>query len=333
GSNRLTATATPHVIDDIKTRLRIHDAEVVHTGFYRPNLELGVLTTHGEAQKRAALLQLLDETEGTAVVYCATVKAVEEVTEFLASQSMVAAGYHGKMPAKRRASVQERFMNGELHRFVATNAFGLGIDKADIRAVIHYHMPGSLESYYQEMGRAGRDGLPSRCTLLYDPQDRKLQRFFQGGRYPDDTDLVNVYHALERLAGREELPTLKQVQAISPLKPARTKVCLTLLTGQGVTERLRGDRYKLLKPGLERDAIAAKARSYREKEELDKATLQRMADYAEGRKCRWQTLLSYFEDDALALEPCYHCDRDPEKPDEATRLLALRKSVELMAGR
>src|SRR5262249_53733432 len=154
----------------------------------------------------------------------------------------------GKMPAKRRAMVQARFMKGELRRFVATNAFGLGIDKPDIRHVIHYHVPGSLEAYYQEFGRAGRDGEPARATMLYDKDDRKLQQFFKGGRYPDDGDLVNVYHAVERLASREMPPTLKELQAISPLKPARTKVCLTLLTARGIVERRPGDRYSLLKP-------------------------------------------------------------------------------------
>jgi len=328
----MTATATPAVIDDIRARLRIPDAEVVHTGFFRPNLELSVLHVSGEAEKRARVLELLRDAKGTMLIYCATVKAVEELTDFLAEQDLVAAGYHGKMPAKRRSMVQARFMSGELHRFVATNAFGLGIDKADIRGVIHYHMPGSLEAYYQEFGRAGRDGKPARCTLLYDPEDRKLQRFFQGGRYPDDGDLVNAYHAVARLAAREVSPTVKEIQAISPLKDSRTKVCLSLLSAQGIIERARGGRYRLLKPGLPREAVAAAGRSYRDKEDQDRMTLQRMVGYAEGHGCRWQTLLSYFDDDALLLGPCHHCDNDPPVPDETARLAALRKSVEALAS-
>jgi ATP-dependent DNA helicase RecQ len=328
----LTATATRPVMDDILSRLRIAAAAVVHTGFYRPNLRLSVLPVRGDVEKHARLLSLLDETPGPTVVYCATVRAVEGLTAFLTEQGVAAAGYHGRMPLKRREAAQTQFMSGELSCLVATNAFGLGIDKPDIRGVIHYHLPGSLEAYYQEFGRAGRDGEPATCTLLYDPEDRKLQRFFLAGRYPDDGDLVNVYHAVETLAGRGPLPTLKEVQTVSPLKPGRTKVCLTLLAGQGIVERRPGDHYRLLKPGLSREAVAAQGRSYRDRQEQDRTTLQRMADYAGGGGCRWQAILSYFEDDALLHGACYHCDNDPPVPDEAARLAALRRNVEALAA-
>ncbi|MFO0881454.1 MAG: ATP-dependent DNA helicase RecQ [Gemmataceae bacterium] len=329
----LTATATPGVIHDIRCRLRIPNAEVVHTGFYRSNLQLSVVPVVGEAEKREKLMELITGVKGTTIVYCATVKAVEEVTDFLADQQMVATGYHGKLSPKRRTNVQARFMSGELNLFIATNAFGLGIDKKDVRQVIHYHLPATLEAYYQEAGRAGRDGLPARCVLLYDREDRKLQRFFQGGRYPEASDLVNVYHAVSRLVEQKKDLTRKDIEMVSPLRSARTKVCLMLLCAQGVLERKPGDHYLLMKAGLSREAVAGIGRAYRDREEQDRISLERMVEYAESSGCRWRALLTYFDDDALLVGPCHHCDNDPTEPDEAARLQELRRNVERLSGR
>jgi ATP-dependent DNA helicase RecQ len=140
----LTATATPDVIDDIRKQLRIYDAEVVHTGVDRPNLRLEVLPVAGEPEKRDAIVRILGETRGPAIVYTATVRAVDDLAEFLGSRGFQAGAYHGKMSLKARATVQDRFMGGELPIMVATNAFGLGIDKPDIRVVVHHHQPGTL---------------------------------------------------------------------------------------------------------------------------------------------------------------------------------------------
>ncbi len=305
----LTATATAEVLEDITTHLHVPEAEVVHTGFYRPNLDLAVVPAAGNKAKKTALLSLLTSTEGTGIVYAATVKAVEELTDFLGGWGLAVEGYHGRLAAKKRTAAQDRFMAGGLKAMVATNAFGLGIDKADIRFVIHYHMPGSVEAFYQEFGRAGRDGEPARCTLLYDPEDRKLQRFFQGGRFPDESDLVNAHHTLKRLADRPVPPTLDEIQAISPLSRTRLKVCLVLLTAHGIVKHEGHGRYRLLRPDMTRDELAREGRSYRERQEREQLRQKEMAEYAEDAPCRWRTLLDHFGDNALRGEPCGHCDR------------------------
>ena len=151
----LTATATPEAVEDIRRQLHIPEAEVVHTGFHRPNLKLEVIAVDGEAAKRAALLHQLEATAGTGIIYTATIKAVEELTEFLRENGLEVAPYHGRLKASERVTNQDRFMRGELKALVATNAFGMGIDKPDIRFVIHHHLPGTIEAYYQEAGRAG----------------------------------------------------------------------------------------------------------------------------------------------------------------------------------
>ncbi len=303
----LTATATEEVIDDIRRILRIPDAEVVHTGFYRPNLDLAVVPAAGEAEKRRRLLELIKKTEGTGIVYTATVKAVGELTEFLRSEGIDAAAYHGRLKKSEREANQDRFMSGELRVMVATNAFGLGIDKADIRFVIHHHLPSNLEAYYQEAGRAGRDGKPAACTLLFDPVDKALLRFFQAGRYPDRADLVNVHHALKRLADGPEPPTIAEVEAISPVRKARLKAVLNLLKQQGVVNEVSG-RLTLLRPDLTPDELERLTVSQRERDEHDRVRQQQILDYAQGRGCRWETLVDYFGQSERDWATCGHCD-------------------------
>ncbi|MDB5337997.1 MAG: ATP-dependent helicase RecQ, partial [Planctomycetaceae bacterium] len=202
----LTASATDEIISDIIEQLSIPNAEVVHTGFYRPNITLQIKGVEGEAEKDSGLRHFIRR-EGSGIVYAATTATVERIAELLEGTGKKIAAYHGRMAAKRRKDAQDRFMSGDADVMVATNAFGLGIDKADIRFVAHYHLPGSIEAYYQEVSRSGRDGLPADAIAFYDPSDEKLQRFLQATSYPDDADLVNAYHALELAIERDPCAT------------------------------------------------------------------------------------------------------------------------------
>ncbi|MFO0850634.1 MAG: ATP-dependent DNA helicase RecQ [Gemmataceae bacterium] len=302
----LTATATPDVLEDVLDKLRIPDAEVVHTGFYRPNLRLSVRKAVGDSTKRQAVLEHVQSEPGLGIVYAATVKTVDELTDWLDDRGVVVAGYHGKMSPKRRADAQDRFMAGEVDALVATNAFGLGIDKPDIRWVAHYHLPPTLEAYYQEVGRAGRDGEPADGLLLYDPADQKLQRFFTGGRYPDDADLVNCYHALQRLTDHPAA-TFDDLAPIAPLPVGKLKVCLEVLAGRGIVRREAGGRLGLVQKHLTRDDLARAGRAYQDRRERDKEKLARLVAFAEGKGCRWRAVLDYFEGEELP-GGCGHCD-------------------------
>jgi ATP-dependent DNA helicase RecQ len=178
----LTATATDDVVEDIRRQLGRPDMQVVQTSLYRPNLRLQVASCMDEPDKLARLLAALRKAQGCGIVYCSTVKAAESLHRQLADAGESVALYHGRLRAADRHAAQDRFMDGHARVMVATNAFGMGIDKPDIRFVLHWQLPASLEDYYHEAGRAGRDGAPADCALLYWRQDKRVQQFFLARR-------------------------------------------------------------------------------------------------------------------------------------------------------
>lgn len=192
----LTATATPYVRSDIIEQLGLAKPETFVSGFDRPNLTIDVVHTEKERHKIAHIKRLAKAHDGSGIIYAATRKAVEQVAVELQGQGLSVSAYHAGLSDGARVKAQEEFMAGRTQMIVATNAFGMGIDKPDIRFVAHYQMPGSIEAYYQEIGRGGRDGLPSSCVLLFNYPDKNTHDFFIEGSYPSAETVRNVYNAL-----------------------------------------------------------------------------------------------------------------------------------------
>jgi ATP-dependent DNA helicase RecQ len=195
----LTATATPDVRQDIQQQLELRDPKIIVRGFNRENLTFRVIRG---GNKRDEVLRIASA-EDCGIVYAGTRNAVEELAIMLRTHGIAAEAYHAGLQSTERRDVQQRFMDGRSRVIVATTAFGMGIDKADVRFVVHHDMPSTLEQYYQEAGRAGRDGKESICTLLYHPKDRGLPEFFIRNTHPDRMLIQKVYAQLHHFAGNQ----------------------------------------------------------------------------------------------------------------------------------
>ena len=192
----LTATATPYVRSDIIQQLGLNQPQTFVSGFDRPNLSIEVVHTEREREKIAHIKRLANRIQGSGIIYTSTRKAVEQVGAKLRDAGLSVVMYHAGLSDSIRIKAQDDFMSSRKQMIVATNAFGMGIDKSDIRFVVHYQMPGSIEAYYQEIGRAGRDGLPSTCVLLFNYADKNTHDFFIEGSYPDISIIKRVYASL-----------------------------------------------------------------------------------------------------------------------------------------
>ncbi len=192
----LTATATAQVRADICAQLGLTESKIFVAGFDRPNLALRVVHTKTEKDKLVILKRLITEATGSGIIYTSTRKAAEQVAARLQMSNLRADVYHGGMEESERTQAQDRFMSGESQAIVATNAFGMGIDKSDIRFVAHFHIPGSVEAYYQEVGRAGRDSLPAECVMLFNYADTRTQQFFIDGSHPSPELITRVYETI-----------------------------------------------------------------------------------------------------------------------------------------
>ncbi len=309
----LTATATPVVRDDIAQVLALREPFERVSGFSRPNLSLNIAAVDKTAQKDERVKAII-AAHKTGIIYCATRKKVDAVSETLASWGVKCVAYHGGMGDQERERAQEIFISRKADVAVATNAFGMGIDRADVRFVVHYEIPGSIEAYYQEAGRAGRDGETAVCELLFNYADTRTQEFFIEGANPSAAIVRSIYQYLLNEADKdyEVHRTLEEIAENSDVKNSMSVgSAMGILARGGYIERfdipkkrMRGTR--LLKPdvlaaGLKLDEVAME-----EKDRRDREKLKSMVEMCYARACRQQWILSYFGEDEAGV--CGTCD-------------------------
>ena len=326
----LTATADPLVRDDIVERLGLREPDVRIARFDRPNLRLHTVRVRSQQEKLEQIAELLGDLDSaaSAIVYCATRKKVESLSAALQSRRIRCARYHAGMPDEDRVRIQNAFARDSLRIIVATNAFGLGIDKPDVRLVIHHDLPESIEAYYQEAGRAGRDGDPAECVLYFAPRDRGLREFFIDLAHPPPSTVTDVYRALVRRGGERALADdlLDRAEETSGVNAA-----VQALVDSGLAAR-QGQFARALRPDGEDEIDLAGLEAHRAHAT---AKLDAMQSYAESATCLRARVLAYFgeADSPRACGNCSPClastRRRPADTGDPlfTELRALRRRI------
>jgi ATP-dependent DNA helicase RecQ len=328
-----TATATPEVQEDIRQNLRLREPRSFVSGFSRPNLTFTIRKPKTKLQKYSRIRKLI-ELHKTGIVYCSTRKSVEEVSEWLNEDHQDHVVYHGGLSDTDRSAAQDKFISGEVSVAVATNAFGMGIDRADIRFVCHYEMPGSIEAFYQEAGRAGRDGKPGVCELQFMYADKRVQDFFIEGGNPDASLIKQTYAHLHSEAGNNYELVMPMDELVFRLgkktNGMSVSAAMGILRRQGIIERfdvpgsrVRGTR--LLQPDTLPGDLQLDAAALGEKKRRDEDKLKKVIQWAYAQNCREQWILRYFGE--KNPKPCGRCDACMATLDSPARVLNEHETV------
>ena len=312
----LTATATPRVRQDILNVLSLDRPLRVVGSFDRPNLSWYVERADGHSAKMSAIRRLVRSESGAVVIYAGTRRVVETIRSDLAQLGTPTAAYHAGLEPEARSRVQERFLTGKTRKVVATNAFGMGVDKSDVRLVLHYQMPGTLESYYQEAGRAGRDGLAARCVALWGEDDQRLHMTFLDRSRPPLHVLKRVARCLRRTigAGERGLVEARHLLRAAGCKEEELSTLLATLERHGVVRVYNWPGRAGSDPGPDGPILDLGVRASRpgwsRAQRLRKAgveALRAVRDYATTPRCRRGALLGYFGDEATTCGGCDIC--------------------------
>ena len=319
----LTATAAPEVREEIVQRLHLRDPQVFVRGFDRPNINLRVDVFQTEDDKLAALTRRVLFAEKPGIIYVATRKNAESIMASLREEGVDALFYHGGLRAKEREEIHDKFMRGEGEVIVATNAFGMGVDKADIRFVYHFDISDSLDSYYQEIGRAGRDGEPAEAVLFYRSQNMAIRKFQAGSGKLEMKQIEQVADIIEREVG----PVVPQeIAKETSLSARKVTSVINRLEEVGALETASDGDVQL---AAELDPAEAAKAAVAAHDALKKAQRERvevMQRYAELTTCRREFLLTYFGD--AFKGPCGNCDNDGQaKAVEVDASVGTRREV------
>ena len=300
----MTATASKEVRTEIIERLGMRNPRVFVHGFDRPNISLRVDLFSDEDEKLEAVVKRVEFAEKPGIVYVATHKHAEMLAKDLKERGVDAVFYHGGLKAKDRDEIQDRFMKGDVPVIVATNAFGMGVDKPDIRFVYHADVSDSVDAYYQEVGRAGRDGEPAEAVLFYRPGNISSQRYKTGAGRVNTADLQAITDAL---VSKEKSASPQELSHDTGLSQRKVINIVHKLEEVGAAEKLTTGEVHLLQQKSPAQMIEAASEQQQFLKDLRSRRLQQMQQYAEGRHCRREYIMRYFGDDFSG--PCGNCDR------------------------